>query len=98
MSGFGVTRGAEGLQEMTTLKTIAVRRSRFLPHLEPTRPGDEALFSEYIRAAHGINRHVRMRSAWRLFVHLRQRVRYGSVIPNLPKTYSATYRPEDPEL
>ena len=34
-SGFGVTRGAEGLLEMTVLKCVTVRRGRFRPHLDP---------------------------------------------------------------
>jgi acyl-CoA reductase-like NAD-dependent aldehyde dehydrogenase len=52
-SGFGVTRGAEGLLELTTLKTIVTRRSRWLPHLQPAQPGDARLFSAFIRALHG---------------------------------------------
>jgi acyl-CoA reductase-like NAD-dependent aldehyde dehydrogenase len=52
-SGFGVTRGAEGLLELTALKAVAVRRGKWRPHLEGTRPGDDRLFLEYLRAAHG---------------------------------------------
>jgi hypothetical protein len=51
-SGFGVTRGAEGLLELTTVKTIAVQRSRWLPHLQGTMPGDAAMFSAFIRVLH----------------------------------------------
>jgi acyl-CoA reductase-like NAD-dependent aldehyde dehydrogenase len=51
-SGFGVTRGAEGLLEMTAIKTVSIRRGRHLQHLEPMRPGDEALFLGYLRAGH----------------------------------------------
>jgi acyl-CoA reductase-like NAD-dependent aldehyde dehydrogenase len=51
-SGFGVTRGAEGLLEMTAVKTIAVRRTRWLPHLDPARPSDAQLFHHYIRWSH----------------------------------------------
>jgi len=78
-SGFGVTRGAEGLLEMTAVKSVAVRRSKFLPHLDQPRPGDEVLFSEYIRAAHGINRGVRLRAFGRLLQHLWHRFRFGRV-------------------
>jgi len=35
-SGFGATRGAEGLLEMTRAKAIAVRRWKLHPHLRPT--------------------------------------------------------------
>ena len=41
-SGFGVTRGAEGLLSMTTPKVISVRKGKLLPHLQPRRPGDLA--------------------------------------------------------
>ncbi len=34
-SGFGVTRGAEGLLEMTAVKTVSTRRRSFRPHLDP---------------------------------------------------------------
>ncbi len=51
-SGFGVTRGAEGLLEMTQIKAIALRRSRWLPHLDPSGPFDEPLMRAYLAAAH----------------------------------------------
>jgi acyl-CoA reductase-like NAD-dependent aldehyde dehydrogenase len=52
-SGFGVTRGAEGLLEMTTVKSVSVRRGRFRPHLQPKKPGDEALMVAMTRLLHG---------------------------------------------
>lgn len=52
-SGFGVTRGAEGLLEMTVVKTVSVRRGRVLPHLAPPRPDDAARFAALIAALHG---------------------------------------------
>ena len=58
-SGFGVTRGAEGLLAMTAVKAVAVRRRARLPrlqrghrHLDPPRRSDEALFGAYLAAAH----------------------------------------------
>lgn len=51
-SGFGVTRGAEGLLEMTAIKVISERRGRFRPHLDPTRPEDAAMFAKAVRASH----------------------------------------------
>jgi acyl-CoA reductase-like NAD-dependent aldehyde dehydrogenase len=51
-SGFGVTRGAEGLLEMTTTKAISVRRRGPRRQLERERPGDAALFLAYARLAH----------------------------------------------
>lgn len=60
-SGFGVTRGEEGLLEMTRPHVVATRRGHFRPHYEPSLPGDAALFSSYIRAVHGAPR----LGAWR---------------------------------
>ncbi len=52
-SGFGVTRGAEGLLEMTHPQAIAVRRSRFLPHFEAPSPNDAKFFSAFASLVHG---------------------------------------------
>lgn len=51
-SGFGVTRGAEGLLEMTALQAVTVRRGRFLPHLDEPQPGDDLFFRAYLATAH----------------------------------------------
>ncbi len=52
-SGFGVTRGAEGLLEMTTPKTVAISRGNFRPAFENPRQSDEQLFQSYLGFAHG---------------------------------------------
>jgi len=52
-SGFGVTRGEEGLLEMTVPKVISKRRGRSHPHFDQPQTGDEKLFTNYIRAVHG---------------------------------------------
>ena len=52
-SGFGVTRGAEGLLELTTPKVVTVSRGRFRPAFDAPRRGDEALFDAYLKFAHG---------------------------------------------
>jgi delta 1-pyrroline-5-carboxylate dehydrogenase len=52
-SGFGVTRGPEGLLEMTVPKVITIRRTKFLPYLDAPQADDAALFSNYLMAAHG---------------------------------------------
>jgi acyl-CoA reductase-like NAD-dependent aldehyde dehydrogenase len=51
-SGFGKTRGAEGLLEMTHLKAIVVQRGKRLRHLEPAHPHAEDLFLAFLTANH----------------------------------------------
>ncbi len=52
-SGFGVTRGREGLLEMTTLKTIVAQRSRDQRAYRPATPAHQPFFAGYIQAVHG---------------------------------------------
>jgi acyl-CoA reductase-like NAD-dependent aldehyde dehydrogenase len=51
-SGFGVTRGAEGLLEMTTLKAVATPRGWWRLHLDEPGPEVEKLIGAYLVAAH----------------------------------------------
>ena len=60
-SGFGTTRGEEGLLEMTFPHVVALRRGRAHPHFDEPDPGDAHLFSAYIRAAHGRRRFAAIR-------------------------------------
>ena len=59
-SGFGATRGTEGLLEMTAAKTIAVRRSRNKRQYEPTGEAQEALFAGVVRMSYGATMRERM--------------------------------------
>lgn len=53
-SGFGVTRGAEGLLEMTRTKAIQLRRGRTRPHLNLHRTSRSADWVEaFIQSVHG---------------------------------------------
>lgn len=64
-SGFGVTRGGEGLREMTRPKTVLVQRSSWRPHLDPPTPGHEDFFKNYLKwqhAAKGSDRRAGMRA------------------------------------
>jgi acyl-CoA reductase-like NAD-dependent aldehyde dehydrogenase len=61
-SGFGVTRGAEGLLEMTVPKVVAMRISRFLPHFDTPKTGDAALFTAFLRLSHAANWRARSRA------------------------------------
>ena len=51
-SGFGLTRGREGLLEMTVLKTIVTQRGRDLRAYRPTTPDHQSFFAAYIQAVH----------------------------------------------
>jgi acyl-CoA reductase-like NAD-dependent aldehyde dehydrogenase len=61
-SGYGVTRGAEGLLEFTRVKAVTARRSEYR-HLEPPRSSDAQLFSGAISALHGRGSICRLRGA-----------------------------------
>ena len=63
-SGFGVTRGAEGLLELTAVKAVAVRRGTWRPHLDGGDPGNAALFQAYIAAVHGGSLARRAAACW----------------------------------
>jgi acyl-CoA reductase-like NAD-dependent aldehyde dehydrogenase len=52
-SGFGKTRGAEGLLEMTVSKSITVQKAKRLRHLEPSHPRAQELFTGYLSLVHG---------------------------------------------
>ncbi len=49
-SGFGTTRGASGLLEMTFSHVVAIRRGKFSRHLDR---GNAQLFNAYLQLAHG---------------------------------------------
>jgi len=53
LSGFGVTRGAAGLLEMTVVKTVSLRRGRFRPHLTEARPTDANRYAGLIALLYG---------------------------------------------
>ncbi len=52
-SGFGTTRGEEGLLEMTFPHVVALRRGTSHPHFDESETRDAKIFSSYIRAVHG---------------------------------------------
>lgn len=61
MSGFGTTRGAEGLLALTRPQARLVQRSTFLPHLDAPHAQDESLLRGYLRLAHGAGLGNRLR-------------------------------------
>ncbi|WP_146519160.1 aldehyde dehydrogenase family protein [Stieleria varia] len=52
-SGFGVTRGAEGLLAMTVPRVVSVRKGNIAPHLEPRRASDQQLLGGLLQFSHG---------------------------------------------
>lgn len=52
-SGFGATRGAEGLLELTRIQAVSTQTARWLPHLDPPTPGLADTVVGLIRMAHG---------------------------------------------
>jgi acyl-CoA reductase-like NAD-dependent aldehyde dehydrogenase len=61
-SGFGVTRGAEGLLEMTVPRVILQRRGSWRPHYDAPHPDDAALFTNYLQLVHGSGLALRFRA------------------------------------
>lgn len=65
-SGFGKTRGAEGLLEMTTSKAVVVQRAKRLRHLEPASSNAEQFFLAYLSASHAHG----FKNRWKGWRHL----------------------------
>ena len=72
-SGFGVTRGEEGLLEMTVPKVISIRRGRWHSHFNAPQAGDGELFASYIGAAHGGRWRTRLAAALEICRSIRRR-------------------------
>ena len=66
-SGFGVTRGREGLLEMTAVKTLQIQRSRNTVAYQPTTIEHAAFFVGYIMASHGSGWRQKSRGLCKLF-------------------------------
>ena len=64
-SGFGVTRGAEGLLEMTAVQVVSVRRGRKTRHYDPTDARHGDLFTGIAWMVHGGGRWRRKLQALR---------------------------------
>ena len=73
-SGFGTTRGAEGLLELTALKTVVARSGTFRPHFDPVATADVPLFAAFVQMAHGSSLARRWRALMRLMSEGRARM------------------------
>lgn len=59
-SGYGLTRGLEGLRELTQLKVICARRGRWLPHLTTSDAQLGPMMQGILKLRHGRN----LRQRW----------------------------------
>ncbi len=71
-SGYGVTRGKEGLLEMTALKMLLVRRGGSTRYMDPTSDADAPMFEAAISALHGRSWRHRGASAMALLKAVRK--------------------------
>ncbi len=74
-SGFGVTRGPEGLLAMTTPRVISTRSGRIAPHLSPRRDTDAELLTGVMQWNHGSGFRERIAGLRRLTSAVRRRGR-----------------------
>lgn len=65
-SGYGVTRGAEGLLAMTRVKATIEQRSRWLPHLDVPGAPDLQQMRHLLQFTHGSDWLIRIRGLWGL--------------------------------
>lgn len=66
-SGYGSTRGDEGLLEMTFPHVVSIRRGKSHPHFDEPGANDARIFSAYIAAAHGTGLRARLHAISALF-------------------------------
>lgn len=87
-SGFGVTRGAEGLLAMTFPKTIQLNRARQRRHYAPLDEAQTALFESLLKLTHGSSLSIRLSA-------LRDLIRLGRKITTKPGS-TVSEKPEPP--
>ncbi len=73
MSGWGLTRGAEGLLEMTRPKTICTRNGQWMPHLDEKNAGDSALLSQMLKFLHSASLSQRLAALGKIMKLARRR-------------------------
>jgi acyl-CoA reductase-like NAD-dependent aldehyde dehydrogenase len=65
-SGYGSTRGAEGLLEMTSPVTVVCRVGRFLPHLSRENINDDQTLKDILKLKHAADAKLRVESLLRI--------------------------------
>lgn len=63
-SGWGVTRGPEGLLEMTRPKVVCERRGQWMPHFDRTVAADQLLLTHLLKFFHARTLAERLRHGW----------------------------------
>ena len=71
-SGFGVTRGEEGLLEMTVPQVISSNRGKWLPHSDLPHPRDEQLLDGLLQFQHGEKWTLRISGLRKLLASIRR--------------------------
>ena len=74
-SGFGVTRGVEGLLDMTVPRAISERKGNWLPHKELPQEGDEQILDGLLQFQHGKDWWARLAGLRTIFGNLQTRTR-----------------------
>lgn len=77
-SGYGITRGIEGLLDLTVPKAIIATRSRTRRHLAPEKPADEGALAALLQFFHAGKRTDRLRALARLVASGNLRRKEGS--------------------
>lgn len=72
MSGYGVTRGAAGLLEMTRPQVICERKGNWLPHLNPSLSNNAQLVNALLQMSYAPSWMKRLRSMLSLASHFRK--------------------------
>lgn len=72
-SGWGVTRGIEGLLEMTRPKTVCTRHGNWLPHLNPKNARDTRMLSLLLQVLHAPGLRPRWRALRAIIQHTRSK-------------------------
>lgn len=70
-SGFGATRGAEGLLEFTQLKAITIRSGSFRPHYDPPGAAQQRLARAFLDFSHATGLGAKLRGFGGLLAALR---------------------------
>lgn len=72
-SGYGMTRGLEGLLELTRPKYVCTRRGTWLPHLQSSGKTLDSTLAGLLQLSHGGSLRVRILGLWQVIASLRKK-------------------------